>query len=275
VTVLNIVCALPCEARPIIKRFGLELRDAGGNFRLYASDDQTLVVSGDGKTPAAAAVGYLMGRAAGSAPPAWLSVGIAGHGTRAIGDAILSHKVTDDATGDVFYPTFVFEAPCPTDNLLTVDQPVGRDRPYPDNTVCDMEGSAVFAAACRFSPLEIVHALKIVSDNAAANVDHLTAELAESLVEKHMDLVEDVVTKLLELQGQLAEAQSAPQQLEMFLNHWRFSATQARQLEGHLRRWQSLSRQESVDWKDYRELANARLVITRLESEIDNLPLHL
>ena len=34
---------------------------------------------------------------------------------------------------------------------------------------------------------------------------------------------------------------SAPRQLEKFLNQWRFSVTQARQLEGHLRRWQTLS----------------------------------
>lgn len=271
---LHILCALPCEGRPIIRRLGLEPREASGDFRVYTAKNIALVISGYGKTPAAAAVGYLMGDSD-SSSPAWLNVGIAGHATRAIGDVVLVHKITDDATGNNFYPPLIFEAPCPTENLLTVDLPVGRDRPYPGDTACDMEGSAFIAAACRFSPLELIHGLKVISDNAEANVDHLTEELAEGLIEQHVDLVEEIANTLLALQKDHATRVEPHLQLDTFLEKWRFTTTQARQLEGHLRRWVTLSGQPEVVWNDYEDLSNARSVLAQLEKTIHALPLRL
>ena len=102
---LNLVIALSCEARPLVERFRLEARETAGDYRVFTGrrsdgEDISLIVSGVGKAAAAGAVGYLMGKLGTGnttsgrgdlVTPAWLSVGMAGHGEREVGEVVLAH----------------------------------------------------------------------------------------------------------------------------------------------------------------------------------------
>ena len=286
---LNLVIALSCEARPLVERFRLEARETAGDYRVFTGrrsdgEDISLIVSGVGKAAAAGAVGYLMGKLGTGnttsgrgdlVTPAWLSVGMAGHGEREVGEVVLAHKVTDEATAQSFYPSPVFELPCVTDNLLTVDQPVGKDRSYPPGTACDMEASAVFATACRFSPLELIHALKIVSDNGRSRLDDLTPKIAEDLVAKHLDLIESFSRTLLVLQREHVQKRRSPGDFENIVERWKFTSTQRHQLRRVLSRWEVLAQGAALNWQSLAKSRDAREVLRGLEVLVDALPLTL
>ena len=52
---INLVVALPAEARPLINHYGLNDKQTHAAFALHRNKDMTLVVSGPGKASAAAA----------------------------------------------------------------------------------------------------------------------------------------------------------------------------------------------------------------------------
>ena len=58
---INILTALPCEAKPLIHHYRLNGRQVHG-FRIYENSDMRLIVSGIGKVAAAAACACLQCR---------------------------------------------------------------------------------------------------------------------------------------------------------------------------------------------------------------------
>ena len=98
---LCLVVALAAEARPLLAPH--RLRGVSGHpYRICAGEQTHLIVSGVGKVAAAAATAYLRALI-GDAPAAWLNIGIAGHGSQAVGTALLA-QVVDIASGKPFTP---------------------------------------------------------------------------------------------------------------------------------------------------------------------------
>ena len=161
---LCLVVALAAEARPLLAFH--RLRGVSGHpYRICAGEQTHLIVSGVGKVAAAAATAYLRALI-GDAPAAWLNIGIAGHGSQAVGTALLAHKVVDIASGKLFYPTFTASPPCRTTLLHTID----RVQPATGDAAYDMEASGFCEAAQRFATSERVHCLKVVSDNPQSSL---------------------------------------------------------------------------------------------------------
>ena len=167
---LCLVVALAAEARPLLASYRLQ-GVSGHPYRICADEQTHLIVSGIGKVAAAAATAYLRALI-GDTPAAWLNIGIAGHGSQAVGTPLLAHKVVDVASGKPFYPTFTAPPPCRTTLLHTVDhaQPPVGDAAY------DMEASGFCEAAQRFATSERIHCLKVVSDNPQSPYQTLNAE---------------------------------------------------------------------------------------------------
>ena len=209
---------------------------SGHPYRICAGEQTHLIVSGLGKVAAAAATAYLRALI-GDTPAAWLNIGIAGHGSQAVGTALLAHKVVDAASGKPFYPTFTAPPPCRTTLLHTVDRvqsPAG-DAAY------DMEASGFCEAAQRFATSERVHCLKIVSDNPQSPYQTLNAAKVEALIESQLDTVAQVGEHLRTLSQQLHALHADPPSLAELTARWRFTATQQHQLRGLLARWQTLA----------------------------------
>ncbi len=202
---LRFVVALEAEARPIVERFRLA-RDADDrSFKVFRGEQRVLIVSGVGKVAAAAATAHLSATCGGERDAVWLNVGVAGHGTRAVGEAVLAHKILDRASGRAWYPPQLFTgrafpAPFATDQVTTVDRP---ELEYTEPGAFDMEASGFYATACRFASAELVHCLKVVSDGPAAPVEKVTAEGVRGLIERVLPVVEALVEECGRLSREL------------------------------------------------------------------------
>jgi nucleoside phosphorylase len=206
---IRLVVALPAEARPLIRRYELA-RAAGGEFPVWRADGVALVVSGVGRHKAAAATAFLAaaeGPGEGASEAAWLNVGIAGHRSLPLGEAVLAHKVVSAAGGRAWYPPLLFEPPCATAAVITVGRPetsYPEDRPetsYPEEAAYDMEATGFCLAAARFASAELIQVVKVVSDNAAAPLDRLTAGGVEELIERRVEIVAGIAERTAALAG--------------------------------------------------------------------------
>ena len=266
---LCLVVALAAEARPLLAPH--RLRGVSGHpYRICAGEQTHLIVSGVGKVAAAAATAYLRALI-GDAPAAWLNIGIAGHGSQAVGTALLAHKVVDIASGKLFYPTFTVSPPCHTTLLHTVD----RVQPAAGDAACDMEASGFCEAVQRFATSERVHCLKVVSDNPQSSYQELNAEKVEALIEAQLDMIAQVGEHLRALSQQLHALHADPPGLAELTARWQFTATQQHQLRGLLARWQALAPATPVVNDGLLVLQSRDEVLAHLQRQLDDVEFFL
>ena len=245
---IRCVVALACEARPLIARYRLVRSQTSGPFPLYLSDSMLLVVSGPGKISAAAAVAYVQGFYAAKPPvnanqhpTAWLNFGIAGHQSLALGTPFIAHKIIDPATQQTYYPAFPFKPPAITSVLTTVDLP---ETTYPALSGYDMEAAGFWSTANRFCSAELVHCVKIVSDNPNHPTTGLNKHIIEELCAASVDWMNALIETLTILGKQHSIQTQDPPFLHECKKRWRFSVTQTHQLRHLLSRWQALGQTE-------------------------------
>ncbi len=198
-----LLTALPAEARPLVARLGLRSLDHGGPFRLWVGDSTALIVSGVGKTAAAAAVAHLRRRLSGSSIDGWINVGIGGHRSYPLGTSILASEVWDGASGERWPVDIPFEPPCRTDTVLTVER---VERVYAEEAVYDMEASGFYEAALDGGHPGLVQVLKVVSDNKKSGVESLSGARVEQLLAARADTIEDLVSTVWRWAQQTAAA---------------------------------------------------------------------
>jgi hypothetical protein len=237
---LFIVCALACEAKPLISHFHLKSVEDPTPFSLYKGESMALIVSGVGKLQTAAAMGYLQGIMGNCHHAAWLNVGIAGHASLELGKGILAHQIIDQISGRSYYPTFVVDRPVETATVCTVEKP---EMKYEENVVFDMEAAAFWGIASRFATAELIHCYKIISDNRQSGTSYLTKERVEQLVQAHMDPIERFIRSLQQLSQSLINLELSNAELKPFLKQWHFTSTQQFQLKRLLQRWKACTAQ--------------------------------
>ena len=262
--------ALASEARPLIEHYRLSsLRHACG-FRIYAADSVRLVVTGMGKVNAAAGTAYL----AGFDPhldQAWLNIGIAGHRSLNVGTATFALKVTDQATGRNWYPPQAVDMPGMGAHVTTYDTPMVS---YPAEFVCEMEASAYYSVATRFSSGEVVQCYKIISDNKSSPVSELTAGTVTSLVRDHVNTIDGIAQSLQGMTKQLPRL-AFQRELDQFVERWHFTVAQQVQLRDMLRKARALGATEALGLERWRHCENASHVLTEIELYLDSLPVRL
>ncbi len=203
---IRYVVALPAEARPLIRHLDL-IRAPAGEPPIWRGPGVSLVVSGIGRAAAAAAVESLarlddaaesgVGGAGGFPDEAaWINVGVGGHRDLPLGEVVLADRVVDAAAAGqrspeahlprAWCPPLVFEPPCATATVTTVDRPETR---YPEDTVYDMEAAGFCAAAARRASAELIQVIKVISDNTAAPPARLTALRVEELIAGRLDTI--------------------------------------------------------------------------------------
>ena len=267
---LCIVVALPAEARPLVDHFKLKALD-GHPYRLYVGEDIHLIISGVGKVASAAAVAYLRARL-GPTPIAWLNIGIAGHAQAEVGTAILAHKVLDVGSGKSYYPVFAGPPSCSTDLLYTVDKP---ESSYEIGSACDMEASGFCDTALRFSSAELVHCLKVISDNPNSSWSDLNAHTISQLILAQLEKMEIVGRTMADMARELAVRRADPCELAEILAHWRFTTTQQHRLRGLLQRWQILAPDQTILDGELTSVRDRSEVLDRIEGRLRTIDLIL
>jgi adenosylhomocysteine nucleosidase len=269
---IHLVVALSAEAKPLIRHFGLERRADKGPFPVYENEGMSLIVSGAGKPRAAAATAHLHGVRGTTLDCAWLNIGIAGDGSRALGEGMLAHSIKDATTRRCWYPPLVFQPPCETTSVLTVDRPASA---YPEAGSVDMEASAVYDTARRFSTSELIHCFKIISDNHANPAHSVSAASVERLVAEKLDVIEVIVRQLSQLAEELRCLRTPPSELERFLRRWHFTVSERHRLCQLLQCWQLRGREQQLLSTEFNALSGASEVLALLERRLQELPVRL
>lgn len=261
---VHIVAALRSEAAPFISHFDLKRQPSSTRIPIYADGNIALVVSGMGKAAASNAVADL-GRLYPDRASAWLNVGIAGHQFLKIGAGYLANCISDSATGQKWYPVFVFDHGCLTGAVTTVDEP---ETEYAEPTGYDMEASGFAAAALRLATVEMVHCYKIVSDNSQSTLSQLTRQRVAELAGFHVQAIERIINSLDGLAAEVATRNPSDLILQPFLEKWKFSVTQQHLLFKLLRKTNSLGMVIDVNASVVRDCRNASEAIEAISEKI-------
>jgi adenosylhomocysteine nucleosidase len=238
-----IYTALPCEAKPLIDFYRLKKDTNIQRFAVYGNNGICLTVTGIGKSAMAAGVAYTQALFSSTQIPVLLNVGIAGHKGHPIGSVFLVDKISDSDSDRRYYPPLVFTPPCATHSLQTAAKP---QHSYPPVHLCDMEGSAFYETAVRFSSGELAHCLKIVSDNESSPIKAIQPAQVSLLISAQLSIIETILTTL----SQLAEALSTPElnEFNRILNRFHFTANEQTQLKKLLSRWHLVTGQDRLEF---------------------------
>ena len=271
---LHMVIALPQEAQPIVKRLSLKRERDCHAFPLYTDHTQNifLIVSGKGALNCAAATNFLAGRHTTATHAAWLNIGIAGHHDESLGTMFFATKVINDTDDNSFYPTIRRQQNISGTTVLSLAKPTLE---YPPDVCIDMEAASFCQSAKRFASAELIHSLKIVSDNKSQPWTNLDAKCLPALFEQNMPQVETIAKELLLLSSIEHEQFAPPHFFQELVQTWDFSETQKHQLRKLLTRRAAL-KVEGSPLKDLdTKSLNRNSFLEKLENHLDNIPLEL
>lgn len=240
-----IYCALPCEAKPLIDYYNLKKDTSINCFAVFSNNDIYLTVTGIGKNGMSAGIAYTQAIFPSITNPVMLNMGIAGHQHQPIGSLFLADKITDNDTGRRYYPPLVFTPPCPTANLLTFAKP---QQAYPELALCDMEASAFYETATRFTSGELIQCLKIVSDNESSPAQNIQAKQVSALIGAQLSVIECILTELTQLAGQLNPCNFS--EFDQLVSQYHFTANEKIQLNKLLSRWRLVKGGNKIEFKE-------------------------
>ncbi len=155
------VCALRCEAKPVIDFYRLKKSRQQQNHILYQGEHCSCIVSGMGKENMSDAIDWGVSLFSQPAELFWINLGIAGHINWPPGTPVFVTEATWEQT-DRIVPTPPNNQPFPGKAVISLP---GERTDYDRHALFDMEGHAFFKAASRFSPLANCQSLKVISDN--------------------------------------------------------------------------------------------------------------
>lgn len=235
------VAALHCEAKPVIDFFRLKKSHEQHAFDVYQGDNICCIVSGIGKTNTAAATAWIAAINQQSRSIAWINIGTAGSESQDIGSVWWINKITDVESTRRAYPVPLINTKLRSEHCLTHNQ---VDNEYHPTFLSDMEASAFFDTATRFSSAELVHSIKIISDNkgTACSKDKTTVS---RLIQQNMTSIVEFSQALELLNQRLIQIEIKQSDWQRFLAQAHFSQTQTSQLRGCLRFL--LSQGDSID----------------------------
>lgn len=262
-----LVVAHALEAKPIIEQFGLKSVNDGGAFRRYQAQGVNLVVSGMGKINAAAATAYLFAVAKNDSTydPIWINAGIAGHKTLELGTASIIRKIIDPAIDGSYYPLPI-QSSLTSSELVTVDVP---EEGYSQNAAFDMEGSAFWSIATKFSPIEFVQLLKVISDNPEHGIKTLSKEKIENFMVELAVELQLLIAELQKLASQHNRAVSFPAAYEKIIQRFSFTVTQTSQLKRACQRFRAGDLEQELEKLSTLKFQSAKQLLAELNARLE------
>lgn len=264
-----IFTALECEAKAIINQFKLKKENVSHPFSIYKNDKFILTVTGIGKVAMAGGVSYTLALFSKVPLPILINIGIAGHKTKAIGQLILASKIVDVNSEKVFYPQLIGDNWPETIEIRTTPVP---NTTYSDDYLNDMEASAFFEIAVKFSSSELIHCLKIVSDNEKISIDNIQAKTVIEWIANHGNAIEKFFSRLVQLR--ISIMPMALRDYDKIIDQWHFTVSGQIKLKTLLRRWTTLSSNQWIN-EDKFSLNTAKEVLRQLETDIEHLKIIL
>ncbi len=255
------VCALHCEAKPVIDYYGLKKSHDDSAFDLYRGDNMLCIISGTGKIASAAACAWIAARHIHEASIAWINLGIAGSAQHEIGTAFLLNQVIDADSGQRRYPAPFAGSILPGSACLTLSQP---SESYREDYLFDMEASGFMYSALRFSSAELTQCIKIVSDNHAHHTGKNRQQVSD-LIHQNIELINQQAGALIALNSEISGLAIPSESWQQLIALANFSQTQKNRLRVL---WRYLVNRHSVSGKILQQLdgcSSAADIIKTLE----------
>jgi adenosylhomocysteine nucleosidase len=264
-----IYTALPCEAKPLIEHFDLKKDVSVQPFAVHLNHDICLTVTGLGKSAMAAGVAYTQALFAKVEHPVIMNIGIAGHKDHPLGDLFLIDKIIDSDSQKSYYPSLIFTPPCPTGSIQTSSKPLLN---YDHSHLCDMEASAFYETAMRFSSSELILCLKVISDNQLSSVENIQPKQVAALIAAHLATYESLLA-LTATKAELITTRE-PRLFEMLIQRFCFTVNERMQLKNRLFRWNVVTNHHSLDF-DETPIHSGKDVLRWLDQRINNADFYL
>lgn len=266
---LFIYTALECEAKPLLKQLDLKRVCNSHPFSIYKNHNIVLTVSGVGKIAMAGAVAYTQALFQATQLPVLVNLGIAGHKYQAIGDIFLATKIIDKDSGKRFYPQLIGSDFPKTMGLLSSSIPCTE---YSADYMNDMEASAFYETAIKFSSNELIHSIKVISDNEQSSIDTIRPKLVSQWINNHLYQIEHLLNHWGALQQSVTTNEL--KEFDAIVNQWHFTVNRQIKLKSLLLRWQTLS---TNPWLTIEQASfdSSKDVLQKLESDINSLDLQL
>ena len=197
-----------------------------------------LLVSGMGKESVAAAVTYLAEQQANDDGEirAWLNVGIAGHRDAPLGSAWLGNKITDMRSTNSAYPPQLIEG-IRSGRVVTVDEP---ENEYPLDAAYEMEASAFYAEATKYSTAELVQVYKVISDNLANPISEIDLGSVPGLIAEQESQLRKLINAMSGIVEQYNSYQQLPRYYHETCSQLRLTVNQKLQLKRLCQRYKAM-----------------------------------
>lgn len=259
---LFIYTALPCEAKPLVEYFKLKKDVSIQPFAVYFNNDICLTVTGVGKSAMAAGVAFTQALFAAVEYPTILNIGVAGHKYEALGRLFFADKIIDIDSERSYYPSLIYTLPSFTCGIQTVSKP---QTSYHESYLCDMEASAFYETAVRFTSSEFIFCLKVVSDNEASPAENINPKQVSNLIGTHISSLELVLEQVFKLAALIAKPEIVLWNKLIQQHH--FTIAEQRQLKGLLMRWCVITDNQHLDF-DEAPLGCAKDLLSWLDLKI-------
>jgi hypothetical protein len=135
-----------------------------------------------------------------------------------------------------------------------------------------MEASAFYETATRFSTGELIHCLKIISDNESSPADNIQPKQVASLIAAHVAAVETLLAELRRLAALITA--SEPRLFGELIQRYHFTASEQGQLKNRLSRWTALTDAQIPEF-DKDLLRKGKEVLFWLDQQISQIEFFL
>lgn len=167
---ITFITALYPEAKNIIHKLNLKKQPEETLYQLFENDTVRLIITGSGMVSAVAAIARHFTKYPGtSGQDIVINLGVAGYApvskpTACIGDLFLVSKITEQTTARTFYPDLLYRHFFPLMGVTTVPTVCNNTALFSEETLIDMEASALYQALLPYISTDRLFFFKVVSD---------------------------------------------------------------------------------------------------------------
>jgi hypothetical protein len=190
---LNLLVALPAEAKPLIRAFDLKRLQPDGTFPRYGRGAFTLILSGPGQDAAGSAAAD-MHELSPDTHSHWINLGIAGHAWLRPGDCLLADSVQDATTGEHWRLTPM--AGLPATDIGPIRCVPQAETRFAQSAGYDMESAAIARVLDGVDALSRLQVLKVVSDNPHNPSRRINAKMVGELIEGCLPTLDALMRRL-------------------------------------------------------------------------------
>ena len=193
-------------------------------------------------------------------------MGVGGHRSLPIGTIFAAHKITDDTSGRAWYPPMIFDLPCNSSEVRTLKS---ESHNYPHDEIIEMEAAGFYETASRYTSHELIHCLKVISDNEKS--PRLKYNAVPELLAGCLDKIDNISSQLMQLSCEQGQLNKPHPEMDSFLEKWAFTVTQTHQLKNLLQRWSVIKMHEKGFETAVNSCHNSKEVLALLSHILDIL----